>query len=92
MALFPFVLIRKKELFEDRIFLNHERIHLRQQIELLVIPFYIFYGLNYIFNRFKYKRHDTAYRNICFEREAYQNESNLQYLKERKILNWVKYI
>ncbi len=92
MTLFPFILIRKKELNDNRIFLNHEHIHLRQQIELFVIPFYIFYGLNYIFNRLKYKQHDKAYRNICFEREASQNEKNLNYLKGRIFFNWINYL
>jgi len=92
MALFPFVLIRKRELNENKIFINHERIHLRQQIEMLILPFYFFYLLNYCINRFKYKNHDQAYRNICFEREAYKNESNLSYLSLRKLYSWLKYL
>ncbi len=64
--------------------MNHERIHHRQQLELLILPFYILYLLNYIRNRFIFPDHHTAYLNIIFEREAYANDMNLEYLKERK--------
>jgi hypothetical protein len=37
IALFPFIFIRKPEDRENNILINHEKIHLRQQIELLVI-------------------------------------------------------
>lgn len=92
LTLFPFILIKTKELRKDGIFMNHEQIHLRQQLELLIILFYVFYLLNYIFNRFRYKDHDMAYRNICFERESYTHEKNLQYLKTRKLFSSAKYI
>ncbi len=92
MTLFPFILISNKELKKDPVFMNHEHIHLRQQLELLIVFFYLFYLLHYFFNRIKYKDHDKAYRNICFERESYTNESNLNYLKTRRFFNWLKYI
>jgi len=34
----------------------------------------------------------NAYRNISFEREAYDNDDNLNYIKERKHYSWLKYI
>ena len=69
IALFPFILINSKLSSErQRTLVNHERIHIRQQIELLVIPFYVWYLINYLVNRFKYNSHDKAYRNIIFER------------------------
>lgn len=84
MALYPFILLREKEFLNDPVIMNHERIHHRQEIELLIIPFYVLYLLNYFFNRFRYATHDEAYRNIIFEREAYANESDFGYLKKRK--------
>lgn len=51
--------------------------------ELLYIPFYILYGLEYLKNLWKYTPH-KAYLNISFEREAYANENNFEYLKTRK--------
>lgn len=71
--------------------LNHERIHLRQQIELLIIPFYLCYGIEFIIRYFQYKNWDKAYRNISFEREAYGNESDLEYLKKRKFWGFLKF-
>ncbi len=92
MAIFPFVLIKYAELKHDRQIINHELIHLRQQIELLIIPFFILYLLNYLINLIKYRSHSLAYRNIVFEREAYSNDSDLQYLKKRRFYSWIKYL
>lgn len=92
ITLFPVILIRHGSLLHDKVFINHEHIHLRQQLELAVIPFYILYLTNYLLNRFKYRDHYTAYRNICFEREAYANERDLVYLKNRKLFNWRRYL
>ena len=81
MALFPFILVRQPN--PSPTLLNHERIHLRQQLELGILPFYICYGLEYLIRRFQYRDHYTAYRNISFEREAFANDQNLNYLKNR---------
>jgi hypothetical protein len=91
MAIFPFILIKYAELKNDRQILNHELIHIRQQIELLVIPFFILYLLNYLVNLIRYRNHDLAYRNIVFEREAYSNDSDYMYLKKREFSSWIKY-
>lgn len=92
MAIFPFVLIKFEKLKADRQIINHELIHLRQQIELLVLPFFILYLINYLVNLIKYRNHDTAYRNIIFEREAYGNDANCSYLKNRKFASWIRYL
>ncbi|WP_426278936.1 hypothetical protein ACN9MN_06815 [Chryseobacterium sp. S-02] len=92
IALFPFIFIRKPEDKQNNILINHEKIHLRQQMELLVIFFYIFYVLEYYYWLFKLKNKDMAYRRISFEREAYENESDLDYLKKRKFWNFRKYV
>lgn len=72
--------------------MNHEFIHLRQQIELLIIPFYILYLLNYLINLIIYRSHFLAYRNIAFEREAYENDSRLSYLSGRRFAAWAAYL
>ncbi len=69
-------------------FKNHESIHIQQQIELLVVPFYILYGILYAVNRIKGMNHNTAYRSNFFEKEAYDNEHNLKYLNSRKRFAW----
>ena len=91
MALFPFILIKEKGMAGDAVLINHERIHLRQQAELLVIPFYLLYLLNYLFNLLMYRSHHKAYIHIVFEREAYANETNIDYLKQRKWQAWRRY-
>jgi hypothetical protein len=85
IALWPFIFIKHKHLKEDAVFINHERIHLRQQIELLVVFFYVWYVLEFFFRWLQYKHRYKAYRNISFEREAYANEANLQYLENRSL-------
>lgn len=91
MALFPFILLRERSLARDAVIMNHELIHHRQQVELLIIPFYFFYLLHYIINRFRFPDHHSAYRHIIFEKEAYANESNLNYLEQRKWFGFWRY-
>ena len=92
MALFPFILVQNKRLKHDKVVIDHEKIHIRQQAELLVIPFYLFYFLNYLVNLLVYRNHNKAYLNIVFEREAYANEANPDYLQKRKWYNWCRYL
>jgi hypothetical protein len=84
MALFPFILLRKKDLPHTPQLLNHERIHLRQQLELLILPFYFWYIVDYLYRRLTGNNHHEAYRSIIFEREAYANDGDPEYLKKRK--------
>ena len=92
MALFPFVLLRDKTGRNDQILINHERIHLRQQLELLIIPFYLFYLVNYLYQLISTLDHDSAYRNIIFEQEAYDHEKELSYLRSRKHFGFLDYL
>ena len=87
IALWPFLLLKDSALKADAIFMNHERIHLRQQIELLVLPFYLWYGIEYLVRLVQYQDRYKAYRNISFEREAYAKEQDILYLKNRPL--WV---
>ncbi len=73
-------------------FWNHENIHIKQQYELFLIGFYVLYLYYYIKNKRMGMKHSKAYRNIPFEMEAYKNESNTNYLKERKLFAWRKFI
>jgi hypothetical protein len=91
MALFPFIILRHKQQLTDQVLINHEKIHLRQQVELLIVPFYILYSINYLINLLKYKNHYEAYFNISFEKEAYKHEKDLNYLSQRKWYNWINF-
>ncbi|HPE83228.1 MAG TPA: hypothetical protein PLV43_05885 [Aequorivita sp.] len=91
MTLWPFIVLRHKGQKEDGVFLNHEKIHLRQQAELLLVFFYLFYGLEFLLRLIQYQNRHEAYRNISFEREAYRYESELDYLKKRKAYGFFKF-
>lgn len=92
LAIYPFVFLKSKALKKDGVLINHEKIHLRQQVEMLVLPFYIIYILEFLFRYIQYRQVYLAYKNISFEREAYANESNLNYLKTRSFWQFLKYI
>lgn len=92
LTIYPFVFLKEEELKQDMILMNHEKIHLKQQLEMLIIPFYVFYFLEFLIRLIQYKNWNKAYRNISFEREAYTNEMNLEYLNNRKIWAFFKYI
>ncbi len=84
--------MRDKKLKNDEVLINHETIHIIQQLELLVVFFYPFYLIEYAIRLIQYRDQHKAYRNISFEREAYANEHNLNYLKKRKFYSFLKYI
>lgn len=76
----------------SQVLINHERIHLRQQVELLILPFYVWYLTEYFINRLRGQSKNQAYRNISFEKEAYNNDENLEYLKQRSIWAFLRYL
>lgn len=92
LAFYPFVFILNKSDRLNKAFINHEKIHLRQQLELFILPFYVWYLLEYLFRLVQYKDRKKAYFNISFEREAYANEKNLHYLEQRSFWNFLKFL
>ena len=92
IALFPFVLVKHPSDKENLVFVNHERIHLRQQLELLLLPFFIWYFIEFLIRLIQYKNFDLAYRNISFEREAYAKERDFDYLEQRFFWSFFKYV
>ena len=84
ITLYPFILLKRKEDLDDKVTINHESIHIQQQKETLVIFFYLWYLIEWAIKRSYYK--------LSFEKEAYQNEANLDYLKTRKHYSWFKLI
>lgn len=91
LTLCPFVIISNEKDRSDSTFLNHEKIHMRQQVEMLVFPFYVWYIIEYLFRLIQYKDRRKAYFNISFEREAYANEKDLNYLTNRSFWLFIKY-
>lgn len=59
---------------------------------VLLIPFVVFYlwfGIEWLVHFIRLKDPHLAYRRICFEREAYENQNDLDYLESR---SWFKFI
>lgn len=95
---------------------SHEKIHLRQQLEVILLSaavlavviwlagcswwwmltsatvYYAGYGLDYAVRRILYRSHIEAYRNIAAEQEAYLNQYDRTYLRQRRPFAWIKYI
>ncbi|MEZ4803637.1 MAG: hypothetical protein R2797_12770 [Gelidibacter sp.] len=92
ITLFPFVFIKHAQLKENAVFLNHERIHLRQQMELLVVPFFVWYGVEFLIRYLRCRDWNLSYRSISFEHEAYANEECPDYLQKRTFWNFRQYL
>lgn len=92
ITIFPFIFLRRNGLKVDKVLLNHERIHLVQALELAVFLFYIWYLSEFLVRFFQHRNFDKAYRNISFEREAYVNQHNENYLQQRRLWSFWKYL
>ena len=88
MNLFGVLFVRGSARIDD-ITLNHEKIHTAQIKELWYVFFYLWYVTEWLIRLFM---KGNAYRNISFEREAYDNQYDLDYLKSRKRFDFIKYL
>ena len=89
ITLYPFIIAR------DRLSIttyNHEKIHLVQQRELLIIGFYLLYVWYWLKAKAKGLTGSEAYYAIPFEKEAYENQGNFKYLNDRKRHAWKNYL
>lgn len=90
ITLAPFGIYIKEKYLTNKRMINHESIHWKQQMEMLIIFFYLWYLIEWII-RIPINR-KKAYVSLSFEREAYNNDDNLVYLNTRKSFSWIKYI
>lgn len=86
--------------------INHESIHEQQILDftLEVFPswlrytigsicFYLLYVLEWLFKLIPcFITKKNAYRSLCTEQEAYENERDFNYINKRKRLLWLKKI
>lgn len=91
MTVFPFVIVGSAADKGNTVLVNHEKIHIRQQLELLILPFFVWYAVDFLIKWMYYRDWNAAYRNIVFEREAYANEKSPDYLKSRPFWCFLKY-
>ena len=89
--LFGIIFARKEAIIKDRD-INHEKIHTAQMLEMLILPFYLWYLIEFLIrwicNGFKWKQ---AYRKIWFEQEAYFYQDRQLYLDYRKHYEWFNF-
>lgn len=91
ITFYPFIFVKNKNIKNDIVVINHEKIHVKQQIELFIIIFFVWYVIEFIYLFFRYKNFKKAYKNIVFEREAYSNEKDEKYIGKRKIFSFYNY-
>lgn len=92
MAIWPFIFIKENAIRFDKTLINHEKIHFRQQIEMLWFPFFIWYACEFLVRLIQYKNWDKAYRAISFEKEAYTYEATEDYLKTKRFWSFVHFL
>lgn len=91
--IFGIIFTRDKSKITD-VEYNHEKIHLKQMQEMLWVPFYLWYGIEYLIIKFFRLKDEQGeqYHDISFEEEAHNNDTNLNYCNERKHYAWFKYL
>ncbi len=89
ITLAPFGIYIKEKYIDNQKTINHEKIHWKQQIEMLILFFYLWYFIEWLIRLITT---NDAYHSISFEKEAYDNDDNLDYLKSRKLYSWIKYL
>jgi len=83
MSFLCFIFIAEEKSRHNDTLIRHEKIHFHQQLELLFVFQWILYGIFHLI---------YGYDNNPFEREAYENEKDKDYLAKRFPIDWVKYI
>lgn len=89
VTVWPLVFVRTDEPVTPQL-LRHERIHGRQQLEMLWLFFFLWYGIEWVVRLCQDRR--TAYRKLSFEQEAYANEADPGYFAIRRPFRWMRYL
>ena len=92
ITVFPFIFVGSARARQDDTLMTHERIHLAQALEMLVVPFYVCYIVEFGCRWLKHRNFDRAYRNISFEREAYAHQHEATYWKTRPFWAFRRYL
>jgi hypothetical protein len=92
ITFYPFLFVRPDTRTNDEL-IRHETIHIRQQLELLLIGSWLLYIVEYCYARYV-KKFDArqSYYYTALEQEAHRNAMSASYLKERKPYAVLKYI
>ncbi len=91
-AFFPIIFVRSEE-YATPLFINHERIHFRQQLETLFIGSWLLHLFEDVYSRvFLKMKSPEYYLYRAVEQEAYRNQHNLSYLQTRPWFSTFSYI
>ncbi|MES2225054.1 MAG: hypothetical protein V4478_03650 [Patescibacteria group bacterium] len=92
ITVYPFIFVRTDTRGHEGL-VRHETVHIRQQLELLLVGAILLFIVEYIYARF-IKRLDArqTYYYSAMEQEAHRNTKNTNYLNERKPYAVLKYI
>lgn len=72
---------------------QHEEIHTEQMKELLYIPFYLLYVVEFLIKLPFYKFNwNNAYKAVSFEREAYYYQDWIFYIQYRFGYTWLRFL
>ena len=87
----PYIFIKPGTKLSEKDY-NHEAIHWEQYKETLVIGFFLIYVIEFIYKfiivyRGEWKK---TYHKLSIKKEAYLNQDNLDYIKNRKHYKWIK--
>lgn len=87
ITIMPFGIFIKTDYLKDDQTIRHEMIHARQQLEMFILPFYVWYLVEWLIRLLINWK--MAYMSVSFEREAYRNDDDSEYLTGRKRLAWL---
>ena len=90
--LFGIIVVRKECFPISRRTINHEIIHSHQIKELFIVGFYVWYLTEWFLRLIYYRNLKKAYKTICFEKEAFSNDANFEYLRSRKQFAFISYL
>jgi hypothetical protein len=89
VAAWPGVILARRGASLSARVVNHERIHHAQQREMLILPFFVWYVLEFMMRFLFTFSWGKAYRNLLHEREAKRHEGNAGYLARRSAWAWI---
>ncbi len=92
ITIFPVIFLKYGYFKNNKALIRHERIHLRQALELGIVFFYLWYLLEFVIRFVPLRDFDKAYLRISFEREAYRHEEDSDYLSKRRTWAFWSYL
>lgn len=71
---------------------NHETTHLHQELEMMIVFFYLWFIVEFSIKLAITLSWKRAYLSVAFEQEAYNNQFEKRYLENRRHYAWLKYV